>query len=84
MAYPAAHAITERFWLDLRPDDLHWNAADTGWAGGLVLALRPLGRAPPSSSTSPRARPFDAAEMLGLLARYPITTLCAAPTRSIA
>ena len=31
-SYPLAHVITGKYWLDLRPDDLHWNLSDTGWA----------------------------------------------------
>ncbi len=29
-SYGVGHQITGRFWLDLRPDDLHWNVSDTG------------------------------------------------------
>ena len=25
------HEVTGRYWLDLRPGDLHWNIADPGW-----------------------------------------------------
>ena len=31
-SYGLGHRVTGRFWLDLRPDDLHWNVSDTGWA----------------------------------------------------
>jgi medium-chain acyl-CoA synthetase len=31
-SYPLAHQITGKYWLDLRPDDVHWNLSDTGWA----------------------------------------------------
>jgi len=31
-SYPIGHVITGRFWLDLRPEDLHLNLSETGWA----------------------------------------------------
>jgi len=79
-SYGIGHEITGRFWLDLQPGDLHWNISDTGWAkaawssffgpwicGASVFAQNPRGK-------------FAAADMLETLSRYPITSLCAAPT----
>ena len=31
-SYGIGHNITGKYWLDLRPDDLHWNVSETGWA----------------------------------------------------
>src|SRR5262245_6078803 len=31
-SYPIGHTITGKYWLDLRPSDLHWNMSETGWA----------------------------------------------------
>ena len=31
-SYGIGHTTTGRYWLDLGPDDLHWNVSDTGWA----------------------------------------------------
>mgnify|MGYP003398318854 CR=1 FL=1 len=31
-SYALAHQTTGRYWLDLQPEDLHWNCSDTGWA----------------------------------------------------
>ena len=31
-SYPLAHLVTGKYWLDLQPEDLHWNLSDTGWA----------------------------------------------------
>ncbi len=77
--YGLAHQITGRYWLCLRPQDLHWNISDTGWA-----------KAAYSSYFGPwnmgatvfvhHSAVFDAKKSLDLLARYPITTLCGAPT----
>jgi acetyl-CoA synthetase/medium-chain acyl-CoA synthetase len=79
-SYGFAHRATGRFWLDLRPGDLHWNISDTGWAkaawssffgpwscGATVFAQHSPGKFAPSA-------------IPGFLSAYPITTLCAAPT----
>jgi acetyl-CoA synthetase/medium-chain acyl-CoA synthetase len=79
-SYGMGHRATGKYWLDLRPIDLHWNVADTGWAkaawssffapwqmGACIFALDARGK-------------FDAAATLDALARYPITTWCAPPT----
>jgi medium-chain acyl-CoA synthetase len=78
-SYGLAHRITGHYWLDLRPDDLHWNMSDTGWA-----------KAAWSSYFGPwtcgaalfvhHTDGFDPKRMLDVLAQYPITTFCGAPT----
>jgi acyl-coenzyme A synthetase/AMP-(fatty) acid ligase len=78
-SYPLAHETTGRFWLDQRPSDLHWNISDTGWA-----------KAAWSSYFGPwycgsavfvhHTEGFDPVRTLQLLQRYPITTVCGAPT----
>jgi len=78
-SYGLAHRITGHYWLDLRPDDLHWNMSDTGWA-----------KAAWSSYFGPwtcgaalfvhHTDAFDPKRMLDVLAQYPITTFCGAPT----
>ncbi|HSW35786.1 MAG TPA: AMP-binding protein [Candidatus Limnocylindrales bacterium] len=79
-SYGIGHRITGLFWLDLTPDDVHWNLSDTGWAkaawssffgpwncGATVFAHNPAGK-------------FDGKLSLDLLSKYPITTLCGPPT----
>lgn len=74
-----AHEVTGRFWLDLKPDDLHWNLSDTGWAktawssyfgpwhmGAAVFIYHTKG--------------FNPKNILRKLATYPISTLCATTT----
>jgi acetyl-CoA synthetase/medium-chain acyl-CoA synthetase len=78
-AYGLAHRITGHYWLDLRPEDVHWNLSDTGWA-----------KAAWSSYFGPwtcgaaifvhHTEGFDPKRTLEVLARYPITTFCGAPT----
>jgi acetyl-CoA synthetase/medium-chain acyl-CoA synthetase len=79
-SYGLGHLLTGQLWLDLRPDDVHWNLSDLGWAkaawssffgpwhrGACVFALDAPGN-------------FDAALTLKTLAAFPITTWCAPPT----
>lgn len=78
--YPLGHLVTAKFWQDLKPTDLHWTLADTGWAkaawgnifgqwivGATVLQHNARGR-------------FDPKLTLDLLQKYAVTTFCAAPT----
>lgn len=79
-SYGLGHMITGKFWLDLTPDDIHWNLSDTGWAkaawssffgpwncGAAVFAHNSTGK-------------FDGKQILEMLDKYPVTTLCGPPT----
>ncbi len=78
-SYAIGHQPTGRYWLDLQETDLHWNISDTGWA-----------KAAWSSYFGPWLRGatlfihnstgFSAAQTLQYLEKYPITTMCGAPT----
>ena len=78
-SYALGHRITGELWLDLKPDDLHWNVSDTGW-----------GKAAYSSYFGPwlcgatlfihHTAGFNARQTLELLEQYPVTTFCGAPT----
>jgi len=78
-SYAIAHQTTGRYWLDLRELDLHWNISDTGWA-----------KAAWSSYFGPwicgatlfvhHSESFNATRTLEILEKYPITTMCGAPT----
>lgn len=78
-SYPVGHLSTAA-WIGLRPDDVHCNAAQPGWAkfawssffaplgvGATLLVHRPAGR-------------FVAAALLRVLAQRGVTTFCAPPT----
>ena len=77
--YALGHRITGELWLDLKPGDLHWNVSDTGW-----------GKAAYSSYFGPwlcgttlfihHTSGFNPQQTLELLAKYPVTTFCGAPT----
>ncbi len=78
-SYAIAHQVTGAHWLNLGEDDLHWNISDTGWA-----------KAAWSSYYGPWARGaalfihhgagFSATQSLSLIEKYPVTTMCGAPT----
>ena len=78
-SYPIGHSITGVFWLDLRPEDLHWNLSDTGWAKAAWSSFFGPWNAGAAIFVhhSPK---FDTKRTLDILARYPITTMCGAPT----
>jgi acyl-coenzyme A synthetase/AMP-(fatty) acid ligase len=77
--YGFGHVTTGKYWLDLTENDLHWNISDTGWA-----------KAAWSSYFGPwlqgaalfvhHSDGFDPAATLEMFDRFPITTMCSAPT----
>lgn len=77
--YPLAHEITGRFWLDLKPGDLHWNMSDTGWAKAAWSSLFAPWLMGAAIFVN-HAAGFDPVAAMDLLERYPVTTLCAPPT----
>jgi len=77
--YGLAHRITGKYWLDLRPGDLHWNISDTGWAKAAYSSY--FGPWNQGATLFVHHSPvFDPKKTLELLAAYPVTTLCGAPT----
>lgn len=79
-SYPYAHHLTGRFWLDLKPADLHWNLSDTGWAKAAWSSIfGPWNMGACVFNFDVRGK-FDAISTLTVLEKYPITTFCAPPT----
>jgi acetyl-CoA synthetase/medium-chain acyl-CoA synthetase len=80
VSYPIGHVVTGKYWLDLKPVDLHWNLSDTGWAKAAYSNLfGPWIMGAAMFTFDGRGR-FDARQTLELLERYPISTFCAPPT----
>ncbi len=79
-AYPLAHTVTARFWLDLGPQDLHWNISDTGWAKAAWSSLIApwLEGAALLVDASPGR--FDPRRTLQMLQDLGPSSLCAPPT----
>jgi len=79
-SYPIGHVVTGRVWLDLRPDDLHLNLSETGWAKAAWSSfLGPWNMGAALFVQDARGK-FNAAETMQLLEDYPVTTFCAPPT----
>jgi len=80
VSYPIGHIVTGKYWLDLKPTDVHWNLSDTGWAKAAYSNLfGPWVMGAAMFTFDGRGR-FDARQTLDLLERYPISTFCAPPT----
>jgi acyl-coenzyme A synthetase/AMP-(fatty) acid ligase len=80
VSYPIGHIVTGKYWLDLKPTDVHWNLSDTGWAKAAYSNLfGPWVMGAAMFTFDGRGR-FDARQTLELLERYPISTFCAPPT----
>ncbi|WP_072871089.1 AMP-binding protein [Desulfofundulus thermosubterraneus] len=78
-SYPIGHIVTGRYWLDLHPDDLHWNLSDTGWAKAAWSSFYGPWNMGAAIFVHHTSR-FSPKKTLELLQKYPITTLCGAPT----
>lgn len=78
-SYPIGHYVTGYFWLDLTPEDLHWNLSDTGWAKAAWSSFFAPWICGAAIFVQHSAR-FDPQGTLALLQKYPVTTLCGAPT----
>jgi len=74
------HEVTGRYWLDLRPGDLHWNISDTGWAKAAWSSFFGPWQCGATLLVQHSTGKFAAPEILRFLATYPVTTLCGPPT----
>lgn len=78
--YGLAHAATGLFWMDLRPDDVHWSITDTGWAKAAWGMLFPQLLLGTPTVLYDAAGHFDPELHLKLIAELGVTTFCAPPT----
>ncbi|HLB05366.1 MAG TPA: acyl--CoA ligase [Thermodesulfobacteriota bacterium] len=79
-SYPLAHMITGKYWLDLRPGDIHWNISDTGWAKAAWSSLFGPWNMGATVFSYYKKGKFDPLMVLDALQRYPVTTFCGPPT----
>ena len=78
-SYPLGHRVTGKYWLDLTPEDMHWNVSDTGWAKAAWSSyFGPWSMG--SAQFIHHTDKFDPNKTLELLSQYPVTTMCGAPT----
>ncbi len=80
VSYPLAHRLTGKYWLDLGPEDLHWNLADTGWAKAAWSSLFGPWNMGAAIFTFQRTGKFDPSQTMEIMQRYPMTTFCGPPT----
>ena len=78
--YALAHAATGLFWMDLRPDDIHWSLTDTGWAKAAWGMLFPQFLLGTATVLFDHRGAFDADMHLRLIGKLNVTTFCAPPT----
>jgi len=78
-SYGYGHMVTGKYWLDLKPGDMHWNVSDTGWAKAAWSSyFGPWNQG--AAQFIHHTDRFDPKITLDLLSKYPITTMCGAPT----
>jgi len=77
--YPFFHWPTGRRWLQATPDDLVFNASDTGW-GFTVWITTAVWSMGARLLITPTNQKFDAQKMLAILQNQPVSIFCAAPT----
>lgn len=78
-SYPLGHQVTGKYWLDLTPQDMHWNISDTGWAKAAWSSYFGPWYCGAAQFVHCTDR-FDPKKTLDLLSKYPVTTMCGAPT----
>ncbi len=73
--YPVGH-LTTMFWLDLKPDDIHYNISSPGWAKFVWSSFLSPWNAGCTTFTL-KYDQFDPDKVLQAMEKYKITSLCA-------
>ncbi len=79
-SYGLGHRVTGELWLDLKPDDVCWNLSDTGWAKAAWSSFYGPWHTGSCLFTVDARGKFDPVMVLKIMAQYPISVWCAAPT----
>ena len=77
--YALAHLITAKHWHNVDPEGLHFTIADTGWGKAVWGKFYGQWLMEAAVLTYDFDR-FDAGDILSLIGRYGVTTLCCPPT----
>lgn len=77
--YPLAHIITASYWHNLHENSIHLTIADTGWLKAVWGKLYGQWIAGATVFVYDHDK-FNPAEILDVLSKYKITSLCAPPT----
>ncbi len=78
-SYAIGHLITAKHWHNVRPDGIHFTIADTGWGKAVWGKFYGQWLMEACVFTYDFDR-FHPEEILGLIGKYGITTLCCPPT----
>jgi len=73
--YPVGH-LTTMYWLDLKPDDIHYNISSPGWAKFIWSSFLAPWNAGCTVFTLKYSQ-FDADRVLEAMEKYQVTSLCA-------
>jgi len=77
-SYPVGHLST-MYWIGLQQGDIHWNISSPGWAKHAWSCFFAPWNAAATVFIYNYAR-FNAPDVLNVLVKYSVTTLCAPPT----
>ena len=77
--YAVAHLITAKHWHNVQPDGVHFTIADTGWGKAVWGKYYGQWLMEACVLTYDFDR-FNAGEILSLISKYQVTTLCCQPT----
>ncbi|MEC4175971.1 AMP-binding protein [Adlercreutzia sp. R7] len=77
--YALAHLITAKHWHNVNPEGLHFTIADTGWGKAVWGKFFGQWLMEAAVLTYDFDR-YDPADILALLGKYGVTTLCCPPT----
>ncbi len=77
--YPIGHLVTAKYWHNVDPNGLHLTISDTGWAKSVWGKIYGQWLCESAILTYDFEK-FNASDMLGLFAKYKVTTFCAPPT----
>lgn len=77
--YAVAHLITAKHWHNVQPDGVHFTIADTGWGKAVWGKYYGQWLMEACVLTYDFDR-FSAGEILSLISKYQVTTLCCPPT----
>ena len=80
VSYGLAHRATGEFWLDLRPTDVIWALADTGWGKTAWSSFFGPWLCGACVFTADTRGKFDPGLVLRTLCEFPITVFCAPAT----
>jgi acetyl-CoA synthetase len=77
--YTLGHFVTAKYWHNVCQDDLHFTIADTGWAKSVWGKMYGQWLSEAAVFVYDFDR-FDATDILDLIQKYGVTSLCAPPT----